>query len=96
MEFSFNSDSVVTTSFNADSSVAFIIASNYSRRLLTIYNSSQEGILIGFGFPPTTDSFTLRLFGNMYYETPIPVYTGIIWGKFETVGPGGINVNEFS
>ncbi len=73
--------SVATTSNVASSaSNVTLMASNDSRRGLTIFNDSTSILYVKFGTTATSSSFTVKMQAGAYYEMPVPLYTGIIDG----------------
>lgn len=82
--------------FLATGSVAFVMGPTSSRALLTVYNNSNQDLFIGYGTAPTSSSFAVKVPQSGYYETPIPVYQGQIFGLYPITGSGGANVYDFS
>lgn len=74
--------SATATLTNVASSVVSqqLIASNTSRRGLTIYNDSTQSLYVKFGTTASSSSFTVILLTQAYYELPQPVFTGRIDG----------------
>lgn len=72
-----------------------LLASNTSRRMATFYNDSTANCYLKFGATASVSSFTIKVAAGGYYELPLPIYTGIIDGIWDSVN-GGMQVTEIS
>ena len=55
-------------------------ASNASRRGLSCFNDSTATLYLKFGATASATSFTVQVGPGGYYETPQPIYSGIVDG----------------
>lgn len=72
-----------------------LLASNANRKQATIYNDSTVALYAKFGATASATSFTVKIFGNGYYELPFPVYSGVIDGIWDSAS-GSARVTEVS
>lgn len=77
----------------ASASNVTLLASNVNRSGATFYNDSTIALYLKFGATASTSSFTVKIFGNGYYELPFPIYTGIIDGIWDSAS-GNLRVTE--
>lgn len=71
-----------------------LLASNTSRKGVTIYNDSSAILYVKFGASASTTSFTIKMAADTYYEVPFG-YTGIIAGIWASA-TGSARVTEMT
>jgi hypothetical protein len=57
-----------------------LLASNASRKGVTIFNDGTTNLFIKFGTTSSSTSFTYKLQAGATFEMPLPIYTGNIDG----------------
>lgn len=72
------------TNVSSSATNVTLIASNASRKMATIVNDSTATLYVKFGATATTTSYTYKMFPGATLELPIPVYTGIIDGIWDS------------
>lgn len=73
-----------TVSNFTSTSVATILPENKNRKLLGIYNEGAGTLYVKFGANAASNSYTVQLSANTYYETDR--YVGLITGLFGAAG----------
>ena len=64
-----------------------------TRKMATFFNDSTATAYLKFGAGATTTSFTVKILTTGYFELPVPVYTGDIYGTWNAVN-GSMRVTE--
>jgi hypothetical protein len=83
------------TLVSVSTSSTTLLASNSARLGASIYNNSQANLFIKLGSTATTDSYTVKMVPNAYYELPYS-YTGRIDGIWDSSVSGDAQITEFS
>ncbi len=74
---------------------ASIITANSNRKGLTIFNSGNNSVFVGYANTVSASSYAFELPSKAYYEMPAsPLYTGGIWG-ITASGASQLEVVEF-
>src|SRR3954466_4762841 len=55
-----------------------LLAANAARKSFLIFNDSTASLYVKFGATASVSSFSVKLGPGGYYESPMPVYTGIV------------------
>jgi len=71
-----------------------LVPTNSMRRMVTIYNDSTAVLYVALNTIVSSTNYTVQLFPQDYFELPIPIYTGDIWGVWAAVN-GRANSMEF-
>lgn len=73
-----------------------LVAANTSRKGLYIRNDSTSPMNIAFGSAASATNFTLRLAAQGYYEMPLPIYTGALYGIWDLDGGGAARITQLT
>lgn len=77
----------------SSASVVTLQAANANRRLLQVYNESTAILYLKNGSAATLTDYTVQLAPGAYYESPQPVYLGIVTGIWAAAN-GAAQVTE--
>lgn len=72
------------------------IAANANRRGLYFFNDSSAICFLGFGFSPSTASYTTRFAGMTGGMLEAPIYTGVVHAIWQSAGGGTLNLTELA
>jgi hypothetical protein len=90
-----SSSSATLANVNDSASSVTLLASNASRKMATIFNDSTVALYVKFGATASLTSFTVKIAAQGYYELPIPVYTGVLDGIWDSDQSGAARVTEW-
>ncbi len=80
----------------ATTSAAFL-AANSSRKGVFTYNNCTANLYLKYGTAASTLSFNVKIAGSELWEMPLPTYTGVMEGVWESTGSTrGAQVTEQS
>ena len=85
--------SSTTSNVSANTGSVLLLASNVLRKMATFFNDSTSATYVKHGSGATLTSFTVKIASGGYYELPHPVYTGDVYGTWDTVN-GSMRVTE--
>jgi hypothetical protein len=87
----------IASVFSYDSSnYTTLLSGNLNRVGISIWNDSNQSLLVNFGPSASLNAWDLTLFPNQYYENPSNYFwKGQITGIGYGVGSGSIRVKEF-
>lgn len=89
-------NSVTQSEVTAGTVSQLLKASNSNRTGLQIHNNGTANLYINLGTVAATDNYTDRpIEANAYWEMPFPIYTGNIYGIWDTAN-GYATITEFS
>jgi len=83
------------TNVAASATNVTLLASNANRLGAACFNDSTSALYLKLGATASATSFTVKVFAGGYYEIPVPVYTGIIDGLWDSA-TGSARVTEIS
>lgn len=72
-----------------------LAATNKNRQFFTICNVSTATLYLKFGIGCTPQSYSVAIPPGWYYESPLPIYQGVISGIWSAVN-GSAKVSQFS
>ena len=79
----FNASTATVTSISASINSVTLFSENFSRTGAYIFNDSTSTLYVRYGQNATTNSFTLKITDNAFYEVPISAYNGIMTGVWD-------------
>jgi hypothetical protein len=66
-----------------------LLPANTTRRMAVFFNDSNVTLYLKYGTGAATNSYTVKILSQGYFEMPVPVPTGIITGIWDA-GPTGV------
>lgn len=75
---------VALFSIQASVTPVLLLAGNVTKRTFTIFNNSEANLYVKFAAGITSSFFNFRIPKNGYYESPLPTYSGEIWGMWDS------------
>jgi hypothetical protein len=67
---------------SSSSAAVNLAALNYNRKALTIWNDSTAVLYVKHGAGAASNSCTMPLAAGEVYELPLPIYTGLVTGRW--------------
>jgi hypothetical protein len=81
------------TSVTASVTSVTLLAANSTRSRVTVYNDSTADLYLKLGDVASATSFTIKVAGGGYYETPDPIWRGVIDGIWSAAN-GAARITE--
>lgn len=71
-------------------------AANTSRKGWFVTNDSTVALNVNFGATASATAYTVRIPASGFYEMPMPIYTGVINGIWDSDASGAARITELS
>jgi len=90
------SGTATLSNVNDSASNIQLSAANPNREGWFVYNDSTVALYVSFGVSASTTSFTVKIAAQGFYEMPMPIYTGIINGIWDSNASGAARITELT
>ena len=84
----------VSSSVPATIEPILILSGNSERKGAILVNDSSNSLFLKFGIAGSVTDYSTKLYKRAYYEVPIPIFTGPLYGVWDGVD-GSVKLTEF-
>jgi hypothetical protein len=87
-------DAAALSTVASQTSSIQLAAVNEARRGLFIFNTDANPLFVKYGTTAATNSFTVKIPNDGYWEMPAPIYHGVLHGIWSGDGTGSAFITE--